>query len=111
MSSPSRPAEDRFLRRDDRPRPSKPKKGVDPSASAPVVCSSCGIAYDPEKQTREFRTRSSDGAVVCCEDRQCRQRQLNNTLGRELKGDAWKDGGTFLFGQIPRELYSQRMDV
>ena len=94
---------------DDRPRPSEPKKKTEPEGAAPSVkCCLCGFLFDPDAEQTRIR---NDGSVVCRNERACRGRILDAEIGKELKGDAWRDGDRWLFAKFPRDLMLQLMDI
>jgi hypothetical protein len=97
------------MKRDDRPRQSKPKPKPEAGAVPPPVCSECGFVFTEEAVKRGARLRKRKDDSVCCqEDKACRTRQLTTTMGLEIGATPPED---WLFFRYPRELVKARMDV
>jgi hypothetical protein len=101
--------------RDDRPRPSQPKlpppKGQAPPPP-PLQCVLCQALFDVDAQKKRHHRIRNDGSIVCSNERACRGRRLDAQIGKELKGDAWReDSKPWLFSKFPRELTWDTMDV
>ena len=108
------------MRGDDRPRESRPSKKH--TGEPPAVCAECRLVYTDEvsaagkKLRKRTVLREENGEqkqvtdLVCTDKRDCRQRSLTRTVGREL-GKPEIKVLEWLWIRFPRDLIWQRMDI